>query len=80
MEYTYQFKAKCNDCVEDIWTGIQHEKLPTKTKAEAMGEDSETSWMPYEDSSCKCASPQHLYGTVALIGVVYPARLKEVER
>ena len=68
MEYTYQFKAKCEDCLEDIWTGINHEKLPTKAEAEAMGEDSETSWTPYE-SACGCNYPVHKFGTVVLIGI-----------
>ena len=71
MDYTHQFKAKCLYCKGDIWTGIKHEKLLTKVEAEAMGEDSETSWMPYtnSNSACECSYAIHEFGTVRLIGI-----------
>jgi len=71
MKYTYQFKAKCDDCGQDIWTGILGEELDKMNEAEAMGEDSETSWMPYanSNSACDCDYPVHKFGTVVLVGI-----------
>ena len=72
MKFLYQFRAKCEDCDGEIWTGIADEDLLTESEAISLGEDCNEPWMPSIladfDEVCGCERPFPKIGAVAVLG------------